>query len=91
MNDSSSRTHCMIHLKFYRKLGPQCHVANFRLFDLAGSEKYGKTDPSKFNMGSTSKLDWPIEALEALGQNVCLLYMAEVIKHFVTLPPLTGG
>ena len=67
MNDTSSRTHCLVHLKLYRKKGDQAHVCNFKLFDLCGSEKYGKTDPTKFDMGSKSKLEWPMEALEMLG------------------------
>ena len=63
MNDTSSRTH----LKLYRKKGDQCHVCNFKLFDLCGSEKYGKTDQTKHDNLSSSRMEWPIEALEALG------------------------
>lgn len=67
MNDTSIRTHCLVHLRLYRKNGDKAHICNYKLFDLCGSEKYGKIDESRFNMGSSSKMDWPIEALEGLG------------------------
>jgi hypothetical protein len=47
MNDVSSRTHCCVELKLYKKVGEKVHLSKFKLFDLAGSEKYGKSDPAK--------------------------------------------
>ena len=42
MNDTSSRTHCCVQFKLYKKVGENVHVSSFKLFDLAGSEKYDK-------------------------------------------------
>lgn len=48
MNQTSSRSHFMIELKMYEKLGDKLHVNSFKCMDMAGSERVIKSgvDPN---------------------------------------------
>ena len=92
MNDTSSRTHCCVELKLYKKIGTQVHVSSFKLFDLAGSEKYKDLDPRQNPALANKGNDFPIEMYEAIMTNLGLLELQKVVNHVTALKkPLTGG
>lgn len=43
MNATSSRSHFMIQIKMYTKVGDMCHVNYLKFMDMAGSERVLKT------------------------------------------------
>ena len=50
MNDSSSRSHCVVELKLYTKDGEdKVHTNSLKFFDLAGSERASKSQSRDFS------------------------------------------
>lgn len=49
MNDTSSRSHAVVEIKLYTKDGDNFYINTMKFLDLCGSERFGKTDKSKWN------------------------------------------
>ena len=84
MNYNSSRTHCLVELKMYRKSGDQMHITSMKFFDLCGSERFERTG------GHLTKED--NKMIEAIMTNYSLTVLARVISQVAGLKkPLCGG
>lgn len=81
MNAVSSRSHFMIQIKMYTKVGDQIHVNYLKFMDMAGSERVMKSglDPMK------------IEGYQAVYINFSITTFTRVMETMSRMKPVTGG
>jgi hypothetical protein len=96
MNAVSSRTHCVVDLKLYRKKGNKVYLNSFKFLDLAGSERYGKneggvTGDKWGKVDGASKKNFPPELLEAIFTNISLVTFSQILISLQKGKTLTGG
>ena len=69
MNATSSRSHAMMRIKHYKKVGDTTRESFFQFIDLAGSERVGKTGLGKSNFNG----------MEACMTNFSLLTVSKCV------------
>ena len=81
MNAVSSRSHFMIQIKMYSKIGDQCRINYLKFMDMAGSERVMKAglDPMS------------IEGFQATYINFSITTFTRVLEQMSRMKPVTGG
>lgn len=81
MNAVSSRSHFMIQIKMYSKVGNQCRVNYLKFMDMAGSERVLKAglDPMS------------LEGYQATYINFSITTFTRVLEQMSRMKPVTGG